>query len=141
MIYSNAMSETTQQLADKMYDAAEKVREKISREVIKKITDSIYEEIWTTFDTWFCSNMKDTYLENISYEVRYILREFLNGNFEIMKKCNLFSEYTFDNLHEIRLSIWKAGATEIETSIITAQKKQIEALEKELDFARRRNHV
>jgi hypothetical protein len=74
----------------------------------------------------------------VAYEVNTIMTQFLSGNLDQIKKCYLTSDYTFDNLHNIRLAIWKAAAPDIEKCIIKEQEGIIERLRREIEILRNR---
>jgi hypothetical protein len=138
MIYAHQLTEETQKLANMIEEAAHYAKDKISTEVLKNLSDKLYDNMHEVFNEWFSYNLRDNFMLRVAYEVNHILRELLNGNLEVIKNINLISDYTFDNLHEIRLGIWKAAGQDIEGSIVREQQKQIDELKKRVENAERR---
>jgi len=138
MIHSHQLSEETKKFASMLQDAGDKARSELEED-LKKVSDGIYDRMIEHLHQWFSYNLEESYRQHIAHEVRYILRELLNGNLEYIKNINLLSHYTFDNLHEIRLAIWRAAGQDIEHSIIHEQEKQIKELERDLEHQKRWN--
>ncbi len=137
MIHSSDLTDETKKFADLLEQAGDYARKEIEED-LKKISENIYERMYETFDIWFSQNIKDNFMQSVAHEVRSIMVNFLSGNLDTIKNCNLLSDFTFDNLHNIRLAIWKAAGTDIETSIISEQDKQIDRLKREIDMLRNR---
>jgi hypothetical protein len=107
----------------------------------KKFIDKFIDDLKENFQDYVDSYLKYDSLENykhrLAYEVHQVMTKLLLGDIEILEALRIPTEFTFDSLHEIRLKIWEICATDIENSIINAQLKEIEQLEKDIKFYRR----
>lgn len=136
MIHSSDLSPEANRFADLLEQAGDHAKSEI-KEDLNKIAENIYEKMYETMDLWFASNIRDNFLQTVAYEVSGIIRDLLSGNIDAIKKCYITSEYTFDNLHNIRLAIWKAAAVEVEYSIIKEQANQIAKLRMDVEHYKR----
>lgn len=136
MIYSSSLTEETQKFASLLEEAGDRARAEISED-LKKVSNTIYENMMENLESWFSDHIQENFKLQVAHEVRHLLSNLLNGNLEVIKDICLLSDYTFDNLHEIRLAIWRAAGQDVEGSIIREQKKQIDELTKEIENLRK----
>ena len=136
MIYSASLTEETQKFASLLAEAGDKARAEISED-LQKASNTIYENMMESLESWFSDHISENFKLQVAHEVRYLMRNLLSGNLEVIKDICLLSDYTFDNLHEIRLAIWRAAGQDVEGSIIRQQQKQIDELTKELENLRK----
>jgi len=132
MIHGSDLSEETQKFANMLEEAGDRAKAEIAED-LHKISENIYDKTYEILDTWFSSNIKENFLQTVAYDVDRIITDFLSGKLETIKNTYITSDYTFDNLHQIRLAIWRAAGQDIEGHIIKEQEEQIEKLKKDVE--------
>lgn len=96
--------------------------------IVKKFFDDLYCEFQSTLDNYIEGDQSCNYRIRVSQEITRVINGILSGNECIIKSLELDTEYTFDDLHNVRLKIWETCSNDIQNSIINAQNSEIKYL-------------
>jgi len=129
------LSDTTKELTNSIGFFIEKTINE--SKVTKNIFDSLHDSFQNSINDWVKLNTEDTINYHICYEVEKIIRELLLGNLDTINKLRINTEYTFNDLHKIRLKIAEVCGDDLKNILIKTQEKEIKELKEEINHLRK----